>query len=90
MRKDVIAIKDEIVTCEMGHHIYRVEVDLLRSHRIFKAANFTSVHEDLEDPVPNERMKLRCPTCGSAFIRVVSNVGNQLHFESGWRPDLGG
>ncbi len=88
MRKEIVALHGEIVTCEAGHEVYRVVVDQLRSHRMFRHTHYRSVHPEVPNPRPDVKIPVRCP-CGASLIRSLSLVGMQMHFADGWRPSFG-
>lgn len=86
IKGDVFARKGEVVTCENGHAICDVGVDL---HRFgyMRAADFTNWRK-LPPPQSGEQVT-SCPECGAPFITQMRRGQTQIHFANGWRPHIG-
>lgn len=89
MRDGLIAEAGDIVTCEKGHKLYRMAVDVPR-YSPMKAAQFICLTEQAQAPVAGE--KVRPCVCGADWFQLESNdMGfptgrSRVHFEEGWRP----
>lgn len=73
-----------IVTCELGHELYRLLKDQHR-YDVVHAADFELLEPTMPMPVEREDMAPVCSVCGAKWQKM--EPGLKMHFaDGGWWP----
>lgn len=82
----MIAREGEIVTCALGHPLYRLTQDIY-PHSTFRAEYFERIDPEAQDPEHLQPIE-GCPHCGACWIDFMPGSGIHLHISNEWRPRL--
>lgn len=83
-----LARKGEVVTCENGHEICDVVVDIAAGDAVRSSGQFANWRSGMPEPKPSEPLA-PCAVCGARWAgKPPGFTGSVLHIGKEWRGSL--
>lgn len=79
--------KGSIISCENDHWLYRLKQDAAR-HRPMRAADIECIDDLMPQPMAGVKVQVSCAYCGQPWRRVLPSGHAQVHFTTGWWPEV--
>lgn len=81
----VVARVGEVISCENGHELYRLLVDI-KQGMTARAGQVERIDPAAQEPRPGHAVIKKCPHCEARWMRRrAPTLPNEVHFADGWR-----